>query len=98
MDVCFNTFFFLLYLFFLLSLLLLVLCVLNFFAVPQEKFDIVLKSFKKHANADGRISREGFKKILDGVMHPELADKVFDSFDRDHNKFVYSHKHYSYIQ
>eukprot|EP01106_Pelomyxa_sp_JSP_P015350 TRINITY_DN525_c0_g1_i1.p1 TRINITY_DN525_c0_g1~~TRINITY_DN525_c0_g1_i1.p1 ORF type:complete len:203 (+),score=59.79 TRINITY_DN525_c0_g1_i1:54-611(+) len=55
------------------------------YSLPKEKFTVVYTSFKKHAGKDGKITRETFKEILAGVMHPELADKVFDSFDRDHS-------------
>ncbi|KAH3761242.1 hypothetical protein Pelo_6934 [Pelomyxa schiedti] len=57
----------------------------NQYGLPQEKFDVVLKSFQKHADRNGKISSAAFKQILDGVMHPDLADKVFASFDRDNS-------------
>jgi Ca2+-binding EF-hand superfamily protein len=46
---------------------------------------MVIKCFKKHANSEGKISKDSFKKILAGVMHEDLAAQVFDSFDRDHS-------------
>jgi len=57
----------------------------NKYGLPQEKFDVVFKSFQKHAGKDGKITKAQFKQILDGVMHPDLADKVFESFDRDNS-------------
>eukprot|EP01105_Mastigella_eilhardi_P002573 TRINITY_DN1321_c0_g2_i1.p1 TRINITY_DN1321_c0_g2~~TRINITY_DN1321_c0_g2_i1.p1 ORF type:complete len:176 (-),score=64.83 TRINITY_DN1321_c0_g2_i1:109-636(-) len=56
-------------------------------AVSQEKLDEALKSFAKHA-VDGKITRQAFKTILAGIMYDELADQVFDSFDRDKNGYM----------
>jgi len=62
-----------------------------------------VRCFKKHANSDGKISKEAFKKILAGVMHEDLASQVFDSFDRDHSGTMdvrpslslFSHRHHN---
>ena len=53
-------------------------------AVPDEKYEAVMRNFKKHAK-DGKITKSQFIEILGGVMNDDLAEKVFDSFDRDHN-------------
>jgi Ca2+-binding EF-hand superfamily protein len=54
--------------------------------IPPEKSKLIFKSFEKSAHG-GKISRENFIKIMDnhGVMETELANQVFDSFDRDGN-------------
>eukprot|EP01105_Mastigella_eilhardi_P021994 TRINITY_DN5381_c0_g4_i1.p1 TRINITY_DN5381_c0_g4~~TRINITY_DN5381_c0_g4_i1.p1 ORF type:complete len:199 (+),score=46.55 TRINITY_DN5381_c0_g4_i1:62-658(+) len=58
------------------------------YGIPPEKYSVVMKSFKTHMTTDSKITREGFKKILEGVLQPELVDQVFDSFDRDHNGYM----------
>ncbi|KAH3756256.1 neurocalcin-like [Pelomyxa schiedti] len=58
------------------------------YEIPQDKFAVIVKNFKKHATADGRITRDAFKKILGGVMHDALAEQVFDSFDADGNGYM----------
>eukprot|EP00727_Mastigamoeba_balamuthi_P007799 m51a1_g364 hypothetical protein (199) ;mRNA; r:601183-602152 len=68
-------------------------CFKRQYGIPEEKFDMVMKSFKKHATGDGKISRDAFKKILAGVMHDELAEQVFDSFDRDGNNTMDVHEY-----
>ncbi|KAH3762805.1 hypothetical protein Pelo_5347 [Pelomyxa schiedti] len=79
------------------------------YCLPQDKLDQVCEGFRKYSGKDGRISRENFRKIVDGVMHQELADKVFfepfqffnpllqvfDSFDRDHSNTMDIHEYLS---
>eukprot|EP00029_Vermamoeba_vermiformis_P006964 TRINITY_DN2877_c0_g1_i1.p1 TRINITY_DN2877_c0_g1~~TRINITY_DN2877_c0_g1_i1.p1 ORF type:complete len:144 (+),score=30.14 TRINITY_DN2877_c0_g1_i1:36-467(+) len=54
--------------------------------IPPEKSKLIFKSFEKSAHGS-KISRENFLKIMDnhGVMERDLANQVFDSFDRDGN-------------
>eukprot|EP01107_Rhizomastix_libera_P008061 TRINITY_DN2312_c0_g1_i4.p1 TRINITY_DN2312_c0_g1~~TRINITY_DN2312_c0_g1_i4.p1 ORF type:complete len:192 (+),score=47.67 TRINITY_DN2312_c0_g1_i4:26-601(+) len=59
--------------------------IIDQYGMTEEKFNALMKSFKKHASSGGTITRAGFKRLLQGVMAEELADKVFDSFDRDGN-------------
>ncbi|KAH3756045.1 hypothetical protein Pelo_12164 [Pelomyxa schiedti] len=58
------------------------------YAIPPDKFDVVVKSFNTHAGKDGRITKPAFMTILSGVMCADLADKVFESFDRDGSGFM----------
>ncbi|KAH3766219.1 hypothetical protein Pelo_1893 [Pelomyxa schiedti] len=58
------------------------------YEISKEKFELVLKNFRKYATRDGRITRDAFKLILGGVMHDDLAEQVFDSFDFDHNGYM----------
>jgi Ca2+-binding EF-hand superfamily protein len=60
------------------------------FPVPEEKLKQIIMSFKKQAK-NGKISRENFVKIManHGVMDPELSNQVFDTFDRNKNKYIF---------
>jgi Ca2+-binding EF-hand superfamily protein len=51
---------------------------------------LIIDSFKKQAK-NGKISREVFVKIMGnhGVMDPALSNQVFDTFDRNKNKYVF---------
>eukprot|EP01106_Pelomyxa_sp_JSP_P003020 TRINITY_DN1452_c0_g1_i6.p1 TRINITY_DN1452_c0_g1~~TRINITY_DN1452_c0_g1_i6.p1 ORF type:complete len:206 (-),score=69.10 TRINITY_DN1452_c0_g1_i6:110-673(-) len=55
------------------------------FSVTDETFKTLAASFKKHCDAQGKVSRSVFRSILSTAMPTELADRVFDSFDRNHN-------------
>ncbi|KAH3757406.1 hypothetical protein Pelo_10834 [Pelomyxa schiedti] len=58
------------------------------YGMPEDKFAVIIKSFKSHAGNDNRITKTAFLSILSGVMYVDLAEKIFESFDRDGSGFM----------
>eukprot|EP01106_Pelomyxa_sp_JSP_P000881 TRINITY_DN1128_c1_g1_i2.p1 TRINITY_DN1128_c1_g1~~TRINITY_DN1128_c1_g1_i2.p1 ORF type:complete len:189 (-),score=53.27 TRINITY_DN1128_c1_g1_i2:117-683(-) len=58
------------------------------FSIADSTFETLAKSFKKHCDKTGKVSRPVFIKVLENAMPEELANKVFDSFDRDHSGWI----------
>jgi len=55
------------------------------YGISMSKIDEMVKNFQKHCDANNSISKSAFVELLNNSMSKELAEKVFDNFDRDGN-------------
>ena len=58
--------------------------------VSISTIDEMMKNFSANCDANGAISKSGFCKLVSQSMSKELAERVFDSFDKDHNGYAFS--------
>eukprot|EP01106_Pelomyxa_sp_JSP_P000329 TRINITY_DN104_c0_g1_i2.p1 TRINITY_DN104_c0_g1~~TRINITY_DN104_c0_g1_i2.p1 ORF type:complete len:171 (+),score=42.28 TRINITY_DN104_c0_g1_i2:106-618(+) len=51
--------------------------------LTSKQVKAMIKTYKSSCTKDGKMQRAGFLKLLDGIISPILAEKMFDSFDKD---------------